>query len=106
MGNHDTASCYRRRESQGTRPGLDVAGGDVFRNNRLRVGYFAQHQAEELDLNGTPLMHMQAALPKATETACRAQLARFGLDADRADTRVAQRSGGEKARLMAMIGAD
>jgi ATP-binding cassette subfamily F protein 3 len=79
---------------------LDVSGGDVFRNNRLRVGYFAQHQAEELDLAGTPLSHMQAALPKATETACRAQLARFGLDADRADTRVAQLSGGEKARLL------
>jgi len=79
---------------------LDVAGGEVFRNNRLRVGYFAQHQAEEFDLNGTPLSHMQAALPKATETACRAQLARFGLDADRADTRVAQLSGGEKARLL------
>jgi ATP-binding cassette subfamily F protein 3 len=79
---------------------LDVAGGDMFRNNRLRVGYFAQHQAEELDLAGTPLSHMQAALPKANETACRAQLARFGLDADRADTRVAQLSGGEKARLL------
>jgi ATP-binding cassette subfamily F protein 3 len=72
----------------------------VFRNQRLRVGYFAQHQAEELDLAGTPLSHMQAALPKATETACRAQLARFGLDADRAETRVAQLSGGEKARLL------
>jgi ATP-binding cassette subfamily F protein 3 len=79
---------------------LAPEGGDMFRNQRLRVGYFAQHQAEELDLAGTPLSHMQAALPKATETACRAQLARFGLDADRADTRVAQLSGGEKARLL------
>jgi ATP-binding cassette subfamily F protein 3 len=79
---------------------LSPEGGDVFRNQRLRVGYFAQHQAEELDLAGTPLSHMQAALPKATETACRAQLARFGLDADRAETRVTQLSGGEKARLL------
>jgi len=75
-------------------------GGTHFRTRALRVGYFAQHQAEELDLAGTPLTHMQAALPKASETACRAQLARFGLDADRAETRIPALSGGEKARLL------
>jgi ATP-binding cassette subfamily F protein 3 len=79
---------------------LQPEGGTQFRTRSLRVGYFAQHQAEELDLAGTPLTHMQAALPKATETACRAQLARFGLDADRATTTVAALSGGEKARLL------
>ncbi|CAH0250361.1 ABC-F family ATP-binding cassette domain-containing protein [Roseomonas sp. CECT 9278] len=79
---------------------LQPEGGTYFRTRALRVGYFAQHQAEELDLQGTPLTHMQAALPKATETACRSQLARFGLDANRADTRVAALSGGEKARLL------
>jgi ATP-binding cassette subfamily F protein 3 len=79
---------------------LAAEGGTQFRNQRLRVGYFAQHQAEELDLNGTPLTHMRAALPKATETQCRSQLARFGLDADRADNRITALSGGEKARLL------
>ncbi|MBW6401099.1 ABC-F family ATP-binding cassette domain-containing protein [Roseomonas sp. HJA6] len=79
---------------------LTAEGGTQFRNARLRVGYFAQHQAEELDLSGTPLTHMQAALPKATETQCRSQLARFGLDADRADNRITALSGGEKARLL------
>jgi ATP-binding cassette subfamily F protein 3 len=79
---------------------LQPEGGTHFRTRALRVGYFAQHQAEELDLSGTPLSHMQAALPRATETACRAQLARFGLDADRAGTRVGALSGGEKARLL------
>ncbi|UFN47540.1 ATP-binding cassette domain-containing protein [Roseomonas sp. OT10] len=74
--------------------------GEVRRTPRLKVGFFAQHQAEELDLDGTPLTHMQAALPKATETQCRAQLARFGLDVDRATTRIADCSGGEKARLL------
>jgi ATP-binding cassette subfamily F protein 3 len=43
---------------------------------------------------------MQAALPKATPAQCRSQLARFGLDADRAETPVSQCSGGEKARLL------
>lgn len=79
---------------------LAPEGGTAFRTRGLRVGYFAQHQAEELDLAGTPLTHVQAALPKATETQCRAQLARFGLDADRAETRIAALSGGEKARLL------
>ncbi len=74
--------------------------GEMHRAPKLKVGYFAQHQAEELDPAGTPLSHMQAAMPKATETACRAQIARFGLDADRAETRVAALSGGEKARLL------
>jgi len=79
---------------------LALQAGDTHRAARLRVGYFAQHQAEELDPAGTPLGHIQAALPKATETACRAQIARFGLDADRAETPVASLSGGEKARLL------
>ena len=79
---------------------LAAEGGTAFRTRGLRVGYFAQHQAEELDLAGTPLTHMQAALPKATETQCRSQLARFGLDAERAETRIGALSGGEKARLL------
>ena len=79
---------------------LEPQGGTHFRARALRVGYFAQHQAEELNLDGTPLTHMQAALPKATETQCRSQLARFGLDADRADNKVSALSGGEKARLL------
>jgi ATP-binding cassette subfamily F protein 3 len=79
---------------------LPLLSGEMFRTPRLKVGFFAQHQAEELDLRGTPLSHMQAALPRATVTECRAQLARFGLDADRAETTVASLSGGEKARLL------
>ncbi|MBX6375538.1 MAG: ABC-F family ATP-binding cassette domain-containing protein [Acetobacteraceae bacterium] len=79
---------------------LEPMSGELRRAPRLKVGYFAQHQTEELDPRGTPLSHMQAALPRANETACRSQLARFGLDADRAETEVAALSGGEKARLL------
>jgi len=66
----------------------------------LRVGYFAQHQEAELSLDETPIAHMQRALPRAAPAQVRAQLARFGLDADRAETRVENLSGGEKARLL------
>ena len=79
---------------------LDLLEGEQHRAPRLKVGYFAQHQADELDPEGTPLSHIQALMPRATETACRGQIARFGLDADRAETRVAALSGGEKARLL------
>ncbi|MBX9701641.1 MAG: ATP-binding cassette domain-containing protein, partial [Acetobacteraceae bacterium] len=79
---------------------LALLDGEQHRAPKLRVGYFAQHQADELDPDGTPLSHIQALMPKATETACRGQIARFGLDADRAETRVSSLSGGEKARLL------
>nr|WP_220792092.1 ABC-F family ATP-binding cassette domain-containing protein [Gluconacetobacter azotocaptans] len=74
--------------------------GAVSHSPRLRVGYFAQHQAEELLPDETPVDHMARAMPKAPPTAVRAQLARFGLDADRADTVTCDLSGGEKARLL------
>jgi ATP-binding cassette subfamily F protein 3 len=79
---------------------LDPLGGEVHRAPKLRVGFFAQHQSEELDPRGSPLSHMRAALPRATETQCRAQLARFGLDEERAETLIGACSGGEKARLL------
>jgi len=79
---------------------LDLLDGEAHRAPKLKVGYFAQHQADELDPEGTPLSHMQAMMPRATATQCRAQVARFGLDEARATTRVAALSGGEKARLL------
>ncbi len=79
---------------------LDPLSGEVRRPGKLSVGYFAQHQAEELVMSETPIDHMQRALPRATPVQVRAQLARFGLDADRAENKVEKLSGGEKARLL------
>ncbi|MFT9256773.1 MAG: ATP-binding cassette domain-containing protein [Acetobacter sp.] len=79
---------------------LAPLSGTVEHNPRLKVGYFAQHQTEELRLGETPIDHMAHALPRATPPVVRAQLARFGLDADRAETPVGDLSGGEKARLL------
>ena len=66
----------------------------------LRVGYFAQHQEDDLVLHDTPYDHLARALPKATPPQIRAQAARFGLDADRVNTKVSAMSGGERARLL------
>ncbi len=79
---------------------LDPLAGEMRRSGKLKVGYFAQHQAEELVALETPVEHMARALPRATPPQLRGQLARFGLDADRASTRIADLSGGEKARLL------
>ena len=79
---------------------LDPMSGEMRRGPKLKVGYFAQHQTDELVLDENPVDHMTRALPRATASQVRGQLARFGLDADRAETPIANLSGGEKARLL------
>ncbi len=79
---------------------LEPMSGQLRRPGKLRVGYFAQHQEAELTPSETPLDHIGRALPQAPPTVLRSQLARFGLDADRAKTPAAKLSGGERARLL------
>jgi ATP-binding cassette subfamily F protein 3 len=79
---------------------MEPMTGEVRRGPKLRVGYFAQHQTDELILTETPIDHMQRALPNAPVQQVRSQLARFGLDVDRANTKTGSLSGGEKARLL------
>ncbi len=79
---------------------MEPMSGEIRRGPKLKVGYFAQHQTEELVMDENPIDHMTRALPRATPPQVRAQLARFGLDANRAETPIANLSGGEKARLL------
>jgi ATP-binding cassette subfamily F protein 3 len=79
---------------------LAPLSGELRASGKLKVGYFAQHQEAELVGSESPVDHMARALPQATPPQVRAQLARFGLDADRADTPTANLSGGERARLL------
>jgi ATP-binding cassette subfamily F protein 3 len=79
---------------------LKCMDGRMTRSGKLKIGYFAQDQAEELDLSATPLIHMQRLMPMETETKLRAQLGRFGFGVDRAEVSVGKLSGGEKARLL------
>jgi ATP-binding cassette subfamily F protein 3 len=65
----------------------------------IRVGYFAQHQLENLDSNATPLQHMERVAPKETTLSLRTFLGRFGLAGNAEDRPVASFSGGEKSRL-------
>ncbi|WP_284945782.1 ABC-F family ATP-binding cassette domain-containing protein [Acidisoma cladoniae] len=79
---------------------LPAMSGEMRRAPGLKVGYFAQDQAEALVPGESPIDHMQRALPRALPPQVRAQLARFGLDSARAETKVSELSGGEKGRLL------
>ncbi|MCU7842345.1 MAG: ATP-binding cassette domain-containing protein [Candidatus Thiodiazotropha sp. (ex Monitilora ramsayi)] len=66
----------------------------------LNVGYFAQHQLEQLDPHACCLLHLQRLDPKASEQSLRNFLGGFGFQGDRVLEPVAPFSGGEKARLV------
>jgi ATP-binding cassette subfamily F protein 3 len=82
---------------------LEAQGGSLRRSGKLRVGYFAQHQIDELVPDETPLQHLQARRSTEGQTTLRARLAGFGLLADQAETAVARLSGGQKARLSLLL---
>ena len=79
---------------------LSELGGDIVKSGKLKIGYFAQFQTDELDVTKTPYQIMQEAMIGVHESRVRAALGRFGFDKDKADTLVGSCSGGEKARLL------
>jgi ATP-binding cassette subfamily F protein 3 len=78
---------------------LPAMAGHFTASSKLKVGYFAQHQVEELDVDETPLQCMSRQMPGAKPVAVRAQLGRFGFSGERAELKVGSLSGGERARL-------
>jgi ATP-binding cassette subfamily F protein 3 len=82
---------------------LKVMDGEVTRARKLRVGYFAQHQLDELHADETPLQHIMRMRPDEPPAKLRARLAGFGLLAEQAETEVARLSGGQKARLSLLL---
>jgi ATP-binding cassette subfamily F protein 3 len=79
---------------------LPAMSGQVTRAQRLEVGYFAQHQLDELDANDSAFAHLRMLMPEAPEARVRASAGGFGLAGALADTPAGQLSGGEKARLL------
>lgn len=68
---------------------------------KIKIAYFSQHQAEELDLEKTPFEMLAGLMPPGTsETQIRAQLGAFGLNKSKSDTVIGKLSGGEKSRLL------
>jgi len=77
--------------------------GEVRKSSKLKVGYFAQHQTDELNVQQTPFDAMSALMGSALEHKVRAQLGRFGFEGQKANTTIEKLSGGEKARLLFAI---
>jgi ATP-binding cassette subfamily F protein 3 len=84
---------------------LPPLAGQVFGINRVQVGYFAQHQLDELNPLKSPYDHFAALMPDATEAQKRTRLGSCGFGADKADTKAGNLSGGEKARLLLALTA-
>ncbi len=82
---------------------LETAEGRITRSSKLRIGYFAQHQVDELYIDETPLQHLQRLRPAEGQPRLRARLAGFGLMAEQAETVVGRLSGGQKARLSLLL---
>lgn len=82
---------------------LQIASGTMTTSNKLRIGFFAQHQVDELYIDETPLEHLLRERPAEGQARLRARLAGFGLGADQADTVVGRLSGGQKARLSLLL---
>ena len=82
---------------------LQPAEGRLHRSSKLRIGYFAQHQVDELEVDDTPLAHVARLRPTEPPAKHRARLAGFGLMAEQAETAVGRLSGGQKARLSLLL---
>lgn len=78
---------------------LSPQTGEIRHSGKLRVGYFAQHQVEEFDINATAFEQVSRKDPTLSPTAVRSHLGRFGLSGSKADVLIKNLSGGEKARL-------
>jgi ATP-binding cassette subfamily F protein 3 len=86
---------------------LSPMAGNMSASGKLRVGYFAQHQVEELIADDTPLQHMSRLLKDSKPGDVRSQLGRFGFSGEKVHLEVKKLSGGERARLaLALITRD
>jgi len=79
---------------------LPPFSGHITRAEKLSVGYFAQHQVDELNLDASPYDHVRRLMPDAPETKVRGRTGAIGFSGKAGDTMVKSLSGGEKARLL------
>ncbi|MQF85725.1 MAG: ABC-F family ATP-binding cassette domain-containing protein, partial [SAR202 cluster bacterium] len=79
---------------------LDPMKGSIIKKKNLKIGYFAQHQADELDLEKTGYQVLSEIDPEKPDLFIRGVLGRFGFDKQKSETRIENLSGGEKTRLL------
>jgi len=84
---------------------LEPMAGRMTRAGKLQVGYFAQHQIDELEPGGSVYDHVAERMRGQPESKIRGRAAMIGFSGARAATRIEALSGGEKARLMMGLAA-
>ena len=82
---------------------LPLMNGHMFKTNKLRVGFFAQHQLDELVEGDSAYTHIMRLRPDDDEKTLRARLGASGFGIDTADLPVEKLSGGQKARLLMLM---
>ena len=82
---------------------LQPMDGKVTKARRLRIGYFAQHQLDEMSAGITPVRHLMNLMPDLREQQARTRLGAAGFPESKADTLIGNLSGGERARLLIMV---
>ncbi len=82
---------------------LKPMAGTLRKSSKLKVGFFAQHQVDELSMGETAYEHMLKLMPMEPEPRIRAHLGKFGFQGPKANTVASSLSGGEKARLVLAI---
>ena len=78
---------------------LDLINGERVYGENVKIGYFAQHQLEVLDLQASAFLHLQRISPKSTDQELRNFLGGFDFHGDKALEPIKAFSGGEKARV-------
>ncbi|KKX34379.1 ABC-F family ATP-binding cassette domain-containing protein [Rhizobium sp. LC145] len=84
---------------------LSPDGGDIKLAPSLKIGFFAQHQLDDLVPNDSPVEHVRRLMPAAPEAKVRARVAQMGLATEKMSTAAKDLSGGEKARLLMGLAA-
>ncbi len=84
---------------------LQADGGEMKLAPGLSIGFFAQHQLDDLIPNETPVDHVRRLMPQAAEAQVRARVAQMGLATEKMNTAAKDLSGGEKARLLMGLAA-
>lgn len=73
--------------------------GRLQKSSKLKIGFFAQHQLDEMNPEESAFQHLAAKMTNMGESKVRSKLGQFGFSKDKSDVAVEQLSGGEKARL-------
>jgi ATP-binding cassette subfamily F protein 3 len=84
---------------------LSAESGSVKTAPNLKIGFFAQHQLDDLIPDQSPVEHVRRLMPEAPEAKVRARVAQMGLATEKMATAAKDLSGGEKARLLMGLAA-